>query len=58
MTVFPYGERWMTKPSARAAPLARATKERGRLAAAQADVAEIDAEVRDVLTEIGSGGVT
>ena len=48
----------MTKPSARAAPLARATKERGRLAAAQADVAEIDAEVRDVLTEIGSGGVT
>ena len=33
----------MTKPSARAAPLAKATKERGRLAAAQADIAEIKA---------------
>ncbi len=31
----------MTKPSARAAPLAKATKERGRLAAAQANLAEI-----------------
>jgi phage terminase Nu1 subunit (DNA packaging protein) len=30
----------MTKPSARAVPLAKATKERGRLAAAQADIAE------------------
>jgi phage terminase Nu1 subunit (DNA packaging protein) len=33
----------MTKPSARAAPLAKVTKERGRLAAAQADIAETKA---------------
>jgi hypothetical protein len=33
----------MTKPSARAAPLAKVTKERGRLAAAQADTAETKA---------------
>jgi hypothetical protein len=31
----------MTKPSARAAPLKKATIERGRLAAAQANLAEI-----------------
>ena len=33
----------MTKPSAPAAPLAKVTKERGRLAAAQADIAETKA---------------
>lgn len=33
----------MTKPSARAALLAKVTKERGRLASAQADLAEIKA---------------
>jgi terminase small subunit / prophage DNA-packing protein len=36
----------MTKPSARAAPLAKVTKERGRLAAAQADIAEPKAAKR------------
>ena len=42
----------MTKPSARAKPLAEATKQRGRLAAAQADVAEIKAaKLRGSLVE-------
>lgn len=33
----------MTKPSASAKPLVEATKQRGRLAAAQADIAETKA---------------
>ena len=42
----------MSKPSARAAPLAKATKERGRLAAAQADIAETKAaKLRGSLVE-------
>jgi phage terminase Nu1 subunit (DNA packaging protein) len=42
----------MTKPSARAAPLAKVTKERGRLAAAQADIAEAKAaKLRGALVE-------
>jgi phage terminase Nu1 subunit (DNA packaging protein) len=42
----------MTKPSARAAPLAKASSERGRLAAAQADFGEITAaNLRSELVE-------
>lgn len=42
----------MTRASARAAPLAKATVERGRLAAPQTNLAEIKAaEMRDELVE-------
>jgi hypothetical protein len=42
----------MTKPSARAPALATATKQRGRLASAQADLAEIKAaKLRGELVE-------